>query len=80
MDRRINLTIGQLLSSLVTIVIVIFAAWVSITGRVKALEVSSEIRFKQIEKTQGKTDSQFEKILDELSDIKVAMENKADKK
>ena len=79
MDRKVNLTIGQLLASGVTIIIAVLAAWISLTGRVRALEVSTEIRFKQIEKTQNRTEEQYEKILEELGSIKLTLENKQDR-
>lgn len=80
MDKKVNLSIGQLLASGVTIMIAVFAAWISLTGRVRALEVSTEIRFRQIEKTQNRTEDQYEKILDELGSIKLTLENKEDRK
>ena len=80
MDKKVNLTIGQIVASGITIVVSVLAAWISLTGRVRALEVSTEIRFRQIERTQSRTEEQYERILSDLGDIKVTLVNKQDRK
>lgn len=79
METTITLTLGQLLASATTIAVAFIAAWIAISGRVKALEVSTEIRFKQIETSLQHGDDKFDRILDELTEIKLSLKDKQDK-
>ncbi len=50
--------------------------WMSINQRIKALEVGTEIRLEQLEKQVSQNEDHYMKILSEIQDIKVCLENK----
>jgi hypothetical protein len=78
MEVTINLV--QLLGIGIGILASFVTAWVIMNSRVKALEVSTEIQFKQIHLDLQNGDKKFDRILAELSDIKVALQDKEDRK
>ena len=79
MEKKINITLGQILSMGLTIFIITFGAWVNMSSRVKALEVETNIRIQQLEIHVQKNSDYFNKILDEIHIVKIALENKEDR-
>lgn len=76
MEKQTNITRGQLFSALVTISIAILTSWMSMNQRVKALEVGTEIRLKQLESQVEKNEGHYLNILDAINELEVSLQNK----
>jgi len=80
MQERANISKGQLIGIAITLSLAIITSWVTMTQRVKALEVGTDIRLKQLEKQVSINESYYREILKEIQDIRVALENKENRK
>jgi hypothetical protein len=80
MQERANISKGQLIGIAITLTLAIITSWVTMTQRVKALEVGTDIRLKQLEKQVSINESYYREILKEIQDIRVALENKENRK
>lgn len=79
MEKKVNITLGQILSMALTIFIITLGGWINMSGRVKALEVETDIRIRQLETQVQKNRDYFHKILDEVQQVKIVLENKKDR-
>ena len=80
MQERANISKGQLIGIAITLTLAIITSWVTMTQGVKALEVGTDIRLKQLEKQVSINESYYREILKEIQDIRVALENKENRK
>jgi len=79
MEKKVNITLGQVLSMTLTVVIITLGGWINMSGRVKALEVETDIRIRQLETQVSENRDYFHKILDEVQKVKIVLENKQDR-
>jgi len=79
MEKRVNISLGQILSMALTILVITLGGWINMSGRVKALEVETDIRIRQLETQVQNNRDYFLKILDEVQMIKIVLENKKDR-
>lgn len=70
-----EITLGQLLSVAVTLLIAIVTAWVTMNNKVSRLEVRDAEREKQYEKIEAKID----RINDVTTKIYIELQNKQDR-
>jgi uncharacterized protein (UPF0333 family) len=80
MQERANISKEQLMGIAITLLFAIVTSWVTMTQRVKALEVGTDIRLKQLEQQVSINESYYREILKEIQDICVALENKENRK
>jgi len=80
MTEKSNITKGQILAIAITLAVAIMGSWVSINQRVRALEVGTDLRLKQLEKQVSINESYYREILKEIQDVRVALENKENRK
>lgn len=79
MEKKVNISLGQILSMALTVLVITLGGWMNMSGRVRALEVETDIRIRQLE-TQVQTNRDyFLEILDEVQKVKIVLENKKDR-
>ena len=79
MEKKVNITLGQVLSMALTVFIITLGGWINMSGKVQALEVETDIRIRQLEMQVQKNREYFHKILDEVQQVKIVLENKKDR-
>jgi len=79
MEKKVNITLGQVLSMALTVIVITLGGWINMSGRVKALEVETDIRIRQLETQVKENRVYFLKILDEVQQVKIVLENKKDR-
>lgn len=75
-EQKTIISKGQLLGICVSIAIAMLTSWMSVTQRIRTLEVGTEIRLQQLENQVSKNEEYYFNILTEIQDLKVALENK----
>ena len=79
MEKKVNITLGQILSIALTVLVITIGGWINMSGRVKALEVETDIRIRQLETQVQSNRDYFHKILDEVQKVKITLQNKKDR-
>ncbi|MCT4604166.1 MAG: hypothetical protein N4A59_14850 [Marinifilum sp.] len=79
MEKKVNITLGQVLSMALTVFIITLGGWINMSSRVKALEVETDIRIRQLETQVHSNKCYFDKILDEVQKVKIVLQNKKDR-
>ena len=81
-----QVTLGQVIGSVVSIVIAILAAWITLKTQVTTLEETAKSNIRRIESLERREDlmedkreKDMEEIRNSLYEIKIAIEKKKDK-
>lgn len=77
-----EITLGQLLSVGVTLLIAIVTGWVTLNNKVSSHDAqikSLESRQTKIESSIDRFDDKLDKVIDAVTDIKIKMERKKDR-
>jgi hypothetical protein len=74
--KRFGITLGELLMASLVILGAVLTFWISTTVRLNSLE----IRMNTSEKKFENIDNKLDKITEGVNDLKVTLQNKADKK
>ncbi len=75
-----NRYIVSIIGLVATLLITVVSAWISINQRVKALEVGTDIRLKNLEVQVQQNKNYYHEILNEIKYLNVQLERKEDRR
>jgi len=75
-EKKLGITTGELIGALVVVISAVLMFWKTTDVRISALE----IRMENKEKVDDQISSKLDKLQETINEVKIALQNKEDKK